>query len=221
MAGAVAIVVMVLSAYWKPSTWNMNPRLALALLFVLVLAFASLTFHRGSFYVNGISFYQQWVKTNPSNPSAQNGLGCRLWEQGRFQEAIHHIQLSIKYCPTEAYPYQNLALLYFEDLKQYDAANWYVDKAIAIDTKHIIIDAYRLKADILLTQGRAQEAQGWFLKYLELSPDDIDALYKTAVISEQTQNIAKAMRYYQRVLALDPSYEDAGERYRRLASDSQ
>jgi tetratricopeptide (TPR) repeat protein len=217
MVGVVAIAFNLLSAYWKPMAGKLNLRFALVLLPVLVLA--GMTFYRGSFYKDSIAFYHQWVKTNPTNPSAQNGYGCRLQEKGKLQEAIYHLQLAIKYSPKEPYPYYNLALLYFNDLKQYDAALWYLDRVMLNDPGTIIQDALLMKADALHNLGRDDEALGWYRKYLELSPDNIGALYNVAVIDEQTKNSAEALQYYQRVVALDSGYEDARQRYHRLATE--
>jgi len=212
MVGLMAIIFNVLSACWKPATW----KYLFSIVIALTLAAAGMTYYRGSFYVDNLTFYGQWVKTSPDNPSAHNGYGNRLRLKGKLPEAISHLKYAAALSPTEPYPFYNLALLYYENLKQYDAVLWYIDRVLANDPAHIIDDAFMIKAEALNALGREEEALEWYGKYLELNPESIVALYASAKILEKRGERERAKRLYQQVMTIDSKFSDTGERLQQL-----
>ncbi len=208
MVGLMAIIFNVLSACWKPATW----KYLLGIVVALTLAAAGMTYYRGSFYVDNLTFYGQWVKTSPDNPSAHNGYGNRLRLKGKLPEAIRHLKYAADLSPAEPYPLYNLALLYYENLKQYDTVLWYIDRVLANDPTHIIVDAFMIKAEALNALGRDKEALEWYGKYLGFNPKNTEALYASAKILEKRGEREHAKRLYQQVMTIDSKFSDTKER---------
>jgi tetratricopeptide (TPR) repeat protein len=99
----------------------------------------------------------------------RNAEGVRLFDQGRYQEAIEQFELAVNYDPNKADGYYNLASVYHRlgastgDRSQLAQAEHYYNQCLDRDEHHR--HCYRGLAVLLVEQERSEEAfrllEGW------------------------------------------------------------
>lgn len=102
--------------------------------------------------------------------------------------------------PYMAGPYCNLALIQYKK-GQYEESLKTIDRAITLSDK--IAQAYNLRAQIHIRNGKIKEAESDYLKALELDQNYANAHYNIALLYDiYYQEIPKAISHYEKYLAL-------------------
>lgn len=100
--------------------------------------------------------YYDILRQQPSNMEARLGLAYTLGKLNREAEALDEMNTLVEQHPDSAVVYAARANIERE-LQQYDAALYDWDEAISRSPS--TVDYYVSKADVLLAQGRKQEAK--------------------------------------------------------------
>lgn len=163
----------------------------------------------------------------------RNAEGVRLYQQARYQEAMHEFQEATYDDSNDADAYYNLAATYHRlgrlehrpsDLNQ---AESYYNQCLDRNPNHT--DCYRGLAVLLAEQGRKEEAfrlvEGW----TQRQPALADAKIELARLNEEYGNRQAAQEQLTEALAVQPDNpraltalgkirEDAGDKAQALAN---
>lgn len=102
--------------------------------------------------------------------------------------------------PELAGPYTNLALIHFKR-QEYEQSLELVNKALIRNPEQA--QAYQLRAQILVTKRKINEAKKDYIKAVELKPDYINAHYNLALLYDiYLQEITLAINHYEIYLSL-------------------
>lgn len=122
------------------------------------------------------ALWQHASEVTRDNEVAENNLGVLLEEQGRFDEALAHVQCAV--AMQEQHHHSRYAL------------------SLALSENNI--------ANVLARKGEPAEAVAHYHKAIELRPDYGDALYNMAVLLLEQHDVAHAAEALQKASALMP-----------------
>jgi len=138
----------------------------------------------------------------------RNVEGVRLYQQGKYQEAVARFQSALEASPHNADALYNLAATYQQTAKvsgskaDMDFAESYYNQALDKDPNHQ--DAYRGLAVLLTDEQRKDDAfrllQGW----VDRSPTMAAPRIELARLYDETGDREKAINYLQNALTIDP-----------------
>jgi tetratricopeptide (TPR) repeat protein len=113
--------------------------------------------------------------------------------------------------PELAGPYTNLALIQFKK-KDYALSLELVNKALQRNPEQA--QAYQLRAQVLVTNGKINDAEKDYIKAIELKPDYINAHYNLALLYDiYLQDIALAIKHYETYLSLLKDTDEATQEW--------
>ncbi|HZO91141.1 MAG TPA: tetratricopeptide repeat protein [Chthonomonadaceae bacterium] len=128
-------------------------------------------------------------------------------------DALQHV---IQAAPKEtAFAYRELSRIALDNRGEYDKAEEYIQKAIALDPKepeyHYTQGAiYALRAS---SGGRLEKAMDAFQETLMLQPTHVDAAYQLGLLLQKAERWEEAASYFRAVISLSPTF---GEPYLKL-----
>ncbi len=73
------------------------------------------------------------------------------------------------------------------------------------DGKH----PFYVKADLLFSEGKYEQASELYLKYLKINPNSAMASYKLGSIYQEEKDYIKSIYYYEKFLSLEPNTSDS------------
>ncbi len=121
-------------------------------------------------------------------------------ENGNIDKAESVFQDLTRSQPYMAGPYCNLALIQLKR-SQYDESLKTIEKAITLSRN--IPQAYNLRAQLYIHNGKIKEAETDYLKSLELDPNYANAHYNIALLYDiYYQDIQKAIQHYEKYMSL-------------------
>jgi tetratricopeptide (TPR) repeat protein len=140
-------------------------------------------------------------------------LGNQFYSQGKYDEAVASYEQFLEKNP-QAYQVQlNIADAYrqkgdFEMARQLYAR--LIDLAVndSLLGKQVAGKALAGIGDIYLKQGKLAEAQVYFRKSIESSPDDEVLAYNVAEIYFSNQDLGKALEYFEMAARIKPDWPD-------------
>lgn len=136
---------------------------------VIILALATATWAQLGYWKNDLTLYRHAVDVDEDNWVAQNTLGALLGTEGRFDEAIPHLEKSIRMNPTYADPYFNLGVAYYRKGDREEALHYYRE-ALRIEPRNT---ARRIVLGKVLEEiGRRNEAMEAYQEVLRIEPDN-------------------------------------------------
>ena len=139
-----------------------------------------------------VSLYDSLLTLNPSYPDANLNLGAAYFKSGQIERSKSYFLHEIKYHPTRAMAYSNLASAYYLQ-SDYDSALEYSEKAIALKPYLLDANLIRLRTFYSLGDTTGFEAS---LKNAEDTVSDKAALYLEAgIIYSAFQIYGKAIAY--------------------------
>lgn len=173
-----------------------NPAFLEAVLFDLARSL-----ERAGHYERAVEIFQRLLVLNEEHAEASNYLGYMLAERGeRLAEAKKLIERALKIDPENGAYLDSLGWVYYQ-LKQYDDAARWLDRALAIEEEAL----RRADPD---------------------SPTMAGLRENLAVIHEHAGDAAKklgdfarASRHYERALEFDPDNQTLREKFKNLAKD--
>ena len=120
---------------------------------------------------NSVTLFSHALAVLPGVPLAQNNLGSALYDQGRFEEAIPHLQEALRLKPQYVDAHNNLGLTFWRlgrdqpSIEQFTAV---LD--LGPDAK-----AYYNLGVVLFNQGKLDRAKECFVAAVQLQPDSAEA----------------------------------------------
>lgn len=138
-----------------------------------------------------------------------NAEGVRLFQQSRYDEALHQFQRAVFLNPTDADGYYNLAATYHRlgvlnqrpsDLKQ--AEHYY---HMCLDQNPDHRECYRGLAVLLIEQGKGDEAFRLLKGWADRRPDLADPKIELARLYEEFGDRESAKDYLVSALAVEPA----------------
>lgn len=134
---------------------------------------------------------------------AINHEGCKLYDLGKFQEAIEKYGLVLavnpKYMPT----LYNIGLALF-DLDKYQEAKEMFDRVLEVDPKYI--NALSCNLVILGKLGKHQEVSDISDKILQINPKHLRALNSKGFAMFKLGKNKEALEFLDEALKIDPEY---------------
>lgn len=146
------------------------------------------------------------LQLNPDNPYIYEGLGHVNYFAKNYTDAIRQLQKAINIDPNNVNNYIFLADIYLELDNVFDAERTYKE-AVYVDEKNPVC---RAKLGIIKLKqrelGKARENLEFAVK---LEPNNWNYIYNLALVYEMSGENTRAVDMYNKVLALNPSHDDA------------
>jgi len=143
------------------------------------------------------------------NISASDKLflkGNKLYEEGKFEEAVSAYKEAIEISQSQWGYYFNLGLAYKKiDNKEEALASF--KKSVNLNPKSY--SSNKELGEILAKGDNYEEAKEYYQKAVELSPDDPDAFYNLGVCLINTGESEAALDYFLKSVELKEDYADA------------
>ncbi len=151
------------------------------------------------------------LERNQDDFSAWLSLGMVRKSVGDYEGAEAVWLYTAKIRPQSSTPYGNLADLYANFLNQPQKAEENYKKALALDDKDInlylgLAELYRYR--LLGKEAMYEEV---ILDALKILPDDVNLIAPLALYFRQTNQVDKAIEYYEKLVLLAPDNEMAKE----------
>lgn len=167
--GLILIVASVISIQWEKSALR---AFTIPGAIALVLVSASISFHRGSYYADEVTFHTQWLRTNPKAVNAHNGLGTAMSEQGRTKDALEHFTEALKLKPDSPWIHNNIGKTLMGEGRYVDALPYFLE---SLRLKPDFADAHNNLGFALAEVGRAEEAIAHYNQAIHLDRRFVDA----------------------------------------------
>jgi protein O-mannosyl-transferase len=123
------------------------------------------------------------------------------------QTKIKLLEECIKINPDEPFAYNQLGYVLITNLKKYDKAIIYLDKAIELSKNWSW--AWGNKGSALANMGKNEEALKCFDKAIELKPDFADAWVNKGNVLLSLEKNEEAIKCYDKAIELKPDYANA------------
>ncbi len=139
----------------------------------------------------------------------QNTLGVRLFQQGRYSEALQQFQTAQVSDPSNSDTYYNLASTYHKmgvaqkDAKMIEQAEALYNQCLDLQSNHI--DCHRGLAVLLAESGRPDSAMTFLKNWATANPGMADARVELARLSQEFGQTKLAEQYLDEALALNPN----------------
>lgn len=118
-------------------------------------------------YSNALSIYRAALELQPDNAKIHCNLGFLLWGKGDIDEAIKEYELAIKYDPTYDIAYNNLGVIYLDDLGRVSNAIDLFEQAVNYNPNYVL--AYYNLARSIAIKGEKVEAARLYQIALDLN----------------------------------------------------
>lgn len=139
----------------------------------------------------------------------QNTLGVRLFQQGRYPEALQQFQTAQASDPSNPDTYYNLASTYHKlgvaqkDAKMIEQAESLYNQCLDLQANHV--DCHRGLAVLLAESGRPESALTLLKNWAAKNPGMSDARIELARIYQEYGQTKTAEQYLDEALALNPN----------------
>jgi Tfp pilus assembly protein PilF len=179
-----------------------------------------ISFLRGSFYNDEISFCLQWVRTNPASANAHNGLAFIAQARHQQATALAEYQTALQLDPDSATAHNNLANLLAEQF-DFAGAMAHYEWVLQHDPKDAVaMVGYAQTLGILAVQRHdpalRDRAHQLLERAIQLKPNYAQAHYIMAVWDEQFGTPQSAILEFEKALELRPDWPDAQKRLDNL-----
>jgi len=138
-------------------------------------------------------------------------MGNKLVSEGKLDEALTHFQDFAQNNPEVIIIHFNIGDVYRQK-KEYDMAREHYQKVLdfAKERNDLVMQAKAIASfgDLALRQKNMQEAQKYFAESIALNPSDEILAYNVAEIYFGTNEVDKAIEYYQKAAQIKPSWSE-------------
>jgi len=149
-------------------------------------------------------------------------IGDKLFNEGKYHEAIAIFQLIIEDVPDYHEAYYSMALCYIK-INELDKAIPYLEKVMEL--KPDFAPNYLALGQIYSEKGKADEAIKYYSKAAELQPDNPQIYFKMGIAYSDMQKFDKAVEVLEKSINLDASnaysYYHLGFSYRKLKNSEK
>lgn len=174
----------------------------------VMLALGGLTVRRNAVWENGVTLWQDVVKKSPLEARGHTNLGKAYLEQGDYDRALHHLELSALLNPAQSAQVDNNIGLIYLQLKQYDLAEYYFQKSLRREPGGI--GTYNNLGGVYLEQGDDARAEEYFRKELNNS-DHLSAYNNLGLIFMRRGLLGDAEEAFLKAKEMNPYQKEAYE----------
>ena len=203
VVAVVGLAVRLASLQWDRTSAR---HLIVGCALVLLVACGWISWQRGQYFASNIRFHTQWVRTDPTSDHAHCTLGWVLLENGRSDEAIVHLEESLRLNPRGADAYNNLGAVYSRGGDPAKALPYFA-KALRLEPDHA--EAHNNLAMVLAELGNPSEAIDHFETALHINPDYSDAHNNLGVLLARQGELYAAAAHFEQAVRLKPDNAQA------------
>lgn len=155
------------------NAYNLNPRDI-----DLYLNLGNVFFEKGA-YDNALIVYKKALESSPYNPRLHCNLGYLYWGKGNIEEAVKEYEKAIKYDNTYDIAYNNLGVIYLDDLGRVQKAMELFEAARKYNPNYALAN-YNLARSVAITGDKIEAAKLYQIALdinnytQELDPQDIE-----------------------------------------------
>jgi tetratricopeptide (TPR) repeat protein len=172
----------------------------------LLIGYAAISFHRGTFFRDDIAFSRQWIRTNPGSVNAHYNLAFALAKQGDAAGAAEEYTETLRIHPGYTKAHCNLANA-LSTLGRLDEAIEHYREALRLDPNYEA--AHNNFGVALAHKGRLEEAIRQFRDVLRLNPSSAGAHNDIGNALAARGEYAQAASEFAAALRLNPGLADA------------
>jgi len=132
--------------------------------------------------------------------------GIKLFEQGKYEEAVEAYQEAIKENPDEWSYYFNMGLVY-KKMENREKALEAFQKAVELNPESYF--ANKESGELLAKSERWSEAKEYYSKAVSLNQDDPDTYYNYGAVLSEIGSAEEALEAFLKTIELDKDYADA------------
>lgn len=192
-------------ARWKGRTAYARKILGLAMVpLIVVLSVAA--YARNTVWNDRIGQLEDDIRKNPKKARPHNALGGLLAEQGRIEEALHHIRTAIALNPAYAQAHYSLGLTYANTGHTEEAIKEY---KIAINLQYENAEAHGNLGVVYAKLGMNEEAIAEYKTALMISPGSVKTHNNLGNLYSKLGHIEEAIAEYNTALNLKPDFPEA------------
>ena len=197
-------VIALLAAVGARAAKQLSPILATAIAVAVVVALGATARREVPKYRDLPTLYESVIRVNPDSWAAQNNLGKYLQNEGRYAEALEHLQAAVRLAPQQARVRNNLGST-LSSLGRYREAEAELRRALASDGEPTDRADSRVYLGVtLIQQGRFAEAVDPLRTALEFRPGDPWILYNLGVALGGSGDLVAGAASVRESLAANP-----------------
>ncbi len=156
-------------------------------------------------YDESILFHKELITQQPYNVLAWFNLGLSYHALKRYEEAIEAYEYCIVIKKEFDYPYQNIADIHIKK-KRYREAIEILQALMDISVAQITKTIYYSIATCYTYLKEYDQARSYYLKYIDLYPQDYYVHYRIGYSYIEEKNWENALKYITQALTLKPHY---------------
>ncbi len=157
-------------------------------------------------YPEALQTYLEYIQKAPANFAAHEGAALTYYAIGKKEDAIREMLTAATIESDNPEPYIFLSSFY-RGLKQYDAAQDSLMKAIAL--KPVSVDAYLEQGTLAKEHGDFAEALKLYHLAAELEPNNFEVPYRIGRFQLDSNDYVGARQSFLHSLDLEPDWPDA------------
>lgn len=144
----------------------------------IYLNLGNVFFEKGS-YDNALVVYKKALETSPYNSRLHCNMGYLYWGKGNIDEAVKEYEKAIKYDNTYDIAYNNLGVIYLDDLGRVQKAMELFEEARKYNPNYALAN-YNLARSVAITGDKVEAAKLYQLALdinnytQEIDPEDIE-----------------------------------------------
>jgi len=165
-------------------------------------------------FINAESLCTKLLVTNPSVVFLYNLLGLILVAVGKVDKAIESYESGIKIDPNFAMIYNNMGLVYAENIKNYTKAESNYKKSIFFDNKKP--EPHNNLGSLYKTIDRPNDAIMSFKKAIAIDKYFIHAYHNIGNVYTSMGNFKEAKEYYKKSIKINPFYTNSHRTLSRI-----
>jgi tetratricopeptide (TPR) repeat protein len=187
--------------------------LGVAVLFSLLV----LTRMQVRHWQNSMTLYEYALKVTQNNALAENNYGSALFEAGRLDEAISHLNKALLITPKMAEAEDNLGRVYLKQGKAGEAVACFMK---VIENNRTSAEVYSNLGSALIIQKKYDEALKYLGKAMELDPNNPDIHNIMGMVLLSTGRPGEAITHFNYVLQTNTisaeAYANLGSAYIKM-----
>ena len=186
--------------------WRFNAPVLGGLAIVALLALSACSWKQVGYWRDSETLWRHALAVTKENDMAHLGLGMWFGDQKRLNDAITELQTVMDRHPNDADARSKLAAALAEKKDRVNEAIHHYEEAARIGPNP---DVETTLANLLLDQGRADNALRYYQHVVELQPSSALAHYNLAVGLHRAGRLSEAIVHYKEALRFQPGYPDA------------
>lgn len=135
----------------------------------LAVACVLVSAHRGRYFKDSLTFYTQWLRTNPTHPAAHNNLAIALAKSGEVDKALAHFSKAVRLRDDFPAAHYNLANILVQK-RDFSAAAEHYERVLEL--RPDFVSAANKLGVLCAETGQWGRAIAAFRRAHEAVPDD-------------------------------------------------